>query len=121
MIKMNMSIKIDDSGFKRFAVQVDSAIMRGLQKGAYEVERNAKINAPYDTGTLMRSIKTSPVIKSGNSFSVAINPSVEYGEFMELPGNVRKRGMRPFMQPSLLSSFPAIKRHLREEIKAVLR
>src|SRR3990167_10206943 len=108
MINPRIKIKVKTKGFDKLNADMDRAISQGLLKGAYEVERTAKIYAPYDTGTLSRSIKTSPIRKTSLGWSITISPSVFYADIMEQPGNVRKRGQRPYMRPALMDSLNKI-------------
>lgn len=121
MLNITATVKVDLSAFKKLNAELDKAIKIGLQKGAYEVERKAKQYAPYDTGTLIRSITTYPVKKNLDGWSVIITPTVFYGAFMEQPGRVLRRGRRPYMKPALLESVDKIKLHLTNEIRRILR
>lgn len=121
VLNIQAKITIKKDKLKAMPEKLDLAIVRGLQRGAFEVERKAKSYAPYDTGALMRSIGTTAVKRAPNSFSVSVAPHVEYAEIMEEPGRVRRRGRRPYMKPALLDSISKIINILKEEIKGVVK
>ena len=120
-LRVHAQIKIDTKKLKALPKKVEQAIMRGLQRGAFEVERRAKRYAPIDTGTLMRSIRTSSVKKDLDGFSISISPNVPYADKMEQPGRVRIRGRRPYMEPALKDSVPKVLSFLIRELKEVVR
>ena len=119
MAKIKIKLTVDDEAIKRLSAAIDQAVTTGLLKGAYEVERQAKIFSPVDTGTLRRSIKTENVKKNNNKYSIAVSPSVAYAEFVERPGPVRRTGQRPFLAPALVQAFPRIINHISNELRRI--
>ena len=74
-----------------------------IRKTAADIERDAKINAPVDTGFLMNSITTT-IEGDGRSGSMRaeIGPTAYYGVFVEL--GTSRNGAQPFL-------FPAVDKH----------
>lgn len=98
---------MDVSGYYAFANDLRGASLRAVRmagvataKTAADIERDAKINAPVDTGTLRSSI--SYVLSQGN-LHAEIGPTVNYAHFLEF-GTSRMRA-QPFL-------FPATDRHM---------
>lgn len=120
-LQIQAQIKIDTKKLKALPVQIDQAIIRGLQKGAGEVERKAKQYAPYDTGHLFRSIRQERVKRTTDGYSVSIAPHVPYAGRMEEPGRVLRRGRRPYLKPALQNSINKIVSILIKEIKGVIK
>jgi len=113
----NIIVRINVKKMKMYPEKVNQAIKIGMKKGALEVERKAKMYSPVDTGTLRRSISVdNPVKKTFDGWTISVSPKVNYGIFMERPGNVRRHGRRPYMVPALQDSVNKIKMHLFREI-----
>lgn len=116
------SVKVDTSGLKRVAEQLEPQARKVIAKAAFDVESRAKRRAPVDTGALRASIYTS-VGGGRSSYSVTktiakglgataftdeekaeglsanIGASVEYAIFNEMGS--RKMGAHPFLIPAL--------------------
>lgn len=121
MVRIKTKVKIDIRKLKAIPAKVERGITNGLKKGAGEVARKAQRFAPHDTGQLMRSIFPDGIEKPGNITSISISPHVNYAAKMEQPGNVRRRGRRPYMRPALQQSIPKIVFHIRNEIKKAIK
>ena len=120
-LQIKAKVRIDIKKLKAIPRLVEQAIIKGLKKGAAEVERNARKNAPYEHGDLFRSIRASSVKRTANGFSVSISPNVPYAAAMERPGRVLRRGRRPYMLPAVTESIPKIINHLKNEIRKVIK
>lgn len=72
-----------------------------IRKTAKDIERDAKIMAPVDTGNLRNSISTT-VGGSGSTLSVEVGPTAHYGIYVEL--GTSRMGAQPYL-------FPAADRH----------
>lgn len=55
---MSIKVTVDVSDFNLEDADVNEAIQREIESTAYKIERQAKINAPIDTGNLRRTITT---------------------------------------------------------------
>lgn len=79
--------------------QVGAKVARAVVKTAYEIERDAKINAPVDTGALRSSISTT-ITGDGRfgAIEAEIGPTVEYALFVEEGTSVH--APQPFMRPA---------------------
>jgi hypothetical protein len=94
-----------------------------IRRAAFQIEAEAKKNAPYDTTALKNSIYTVTGDHNGYhqaaTSAKAKNPDVqteafptpakgsahvgacvEYAEYVEYPGAVRKGGERPYLTPA---------------------
>jgi len=77
-----------------------------LRKTAFDIEADAKILAPVDTGTLESSISTTITGDGRNgSMSAEIGPTVEYAIYQEY-GTSTQSGT-PFMGPAFDRRAPA--------------
>lgn len=119
----NMVWKLDTKELDRIAAHLNLNRDAIVRRAAFEVEGEAKQNAPYDTTALRNSIYT--VTGDHNGYSSAANsaqsknpevrteafPSppkgaayvgacVEYAEYVEYPGAVRRGGERPYLTPA---------------------
>ena len=113
-----MSIKIDLKGFDLVEPKVFLAVQKGLNRFGTQVIRDAKIFAPWDTGYLKSSIGPMPIIEGLTMWITAHAP---YAGYMELPGNVRKSGQRPYMEPALFTNLNNLNKFIQEEIRNVLK
>jgi HK97 gp10 family phage protein len=116
MVK-TISVKVNLKGFDVLEPKIKNALKTGLKKVGLNIERDAKINAPRDTGHLKRMTRARPV----KNLSLVVSSDTHYAEYMEQPGNVRKEGIRPFMKPALLKNISKIKNILTQELRRVLK
>lgn len=95
-----------------------------IRRMAFQIEALAKQLAPYETTALRNSIYTETSKDSNFSATSSaaqssrpgvttiqhpkpeegfanVGPSVNYAEFVELPGNVLKAGQRPYLTPAV--------------------
>jgi hypothetical protein len=115
--------KLDTKELDRIAAKLNVNRDAIIRRAAFEVEAQAKQNAPYDTTALRNSIyvvtdkednysqaankakannpevRTEPHPKPTKG-SVFVGPCVEYAEYVEYPGAVRKGGERPYLTPA---------------------
>lgn len=107
-----MGIEIDVSQVRGLAARVveagghvggkGSAILR---KTAFDIEADAKVLAPVDTGTLRSSISTT-ITGDGRhgTMTAEIGPTVDYGIYQEY-GTSTQSG-KPFMGPAFDRRVP---------------
>ncbi len=118
--------KLDTKELDRIAKALNTNRDAIVRRAAFEVEREAKQNAPYETTALKNSIYT--VTGDYNGYQGAANGAqaknpgvrteafptpqkgaahvgacVEYAEYVEYPGAVRKGGERPYLTPAFES------------------
>lgn len=74
-----------------------------VRRTAHAIERDAKILAPVDTGTLMNSISTT-VMETGSSITTETGPTADYGHYVE-EGTSRMAG-QPYMGPATARRLP---------------
>ena len=80
-----------------------SSVLNAMRSATLWVERNARMNAPVDTGRLRASIW--PEVKTaGNQVLGIVGTKVVYGAKMEQPGPVRRSGRRPYLKPALIEN-----------------
>lgn len=113
-----MSLSAQITGIKQFERNLKSAVGKRTQKiinqtnaSAINVDRQAKKNAPVDTGRLRTSIHAIPTSTFDRETNVmtgdveaAVATNVEYAPFLEF-GTV-KIDARPFMFPAWESERP---------------
>ena len=101
---------------ERMLPQVKDEVEQALVTGALMVERDAKINAPVDTGRLRTSISHETENFGGNNPSVKVGTNVEYGPHVEF--GTSKQSAKPFLFPAYNSNKSKI---LKELAKAFQR
>ena len=74
---------------------VESAVEKGLGRGAKKVQASAKLLAPVKTGALRNSIKTQ-VINKGGDVRAKVYTNSEYGPYVEF--GTGERGMQSAIQ-----------------------
>lgn len=120
---MSGKIVLDTKEVDRIAKALGTNRNAIVRRAAFEIEAEAKQNAPYDTTALKNSVYT--VTGNHNGYNAAAsrvqskNPDarmepfpnppdgaayvgacVEYAEYVEYPGAVRKGGERPYLTPA---------------------
>lgn len=115
--------KLDTKELDRIAAKLNVKRDAIVRRAAFEIESEAKQNAPYDTTALRNSIYV--VTENEDNYGQAANsakaknpeiqtephphppkgsayvgPCVEYAEYVEYPGAVRKGGERPYLTPA---------------------
>ena len=101
--------------FQKIGREVGSNVEQALVIGALRVERDAKINAPVDTGRLRSSIthrlidneKNNPVVEVGTSISYAV--AQEFG--------TTKMPAQPYLYPAYLSNKKKILQDIAKAIR----
>ena len=96
-----MRVKISLKGMNKAKRRVQQGIKDGLKTIGFNIERKARINAPRKTGRLKEMINSRR-----RGFTVEITADVNYAARMELPGNVRLEGIRPYMGPAFDEVIP---------------
>jgi len=109
-----ITVKVDLKGLNVLEPKVRGAIGKGLDKTGRDIERDAKIMAPVDTGRLRASI--SPTRKG---FILRVIANVHYAIYQEL-GTRFMRG-RHYMKKALEKNISKIPRNIVNEIRRVLR
>lgn len=78
--------------------RVTRATSAAVVEGAALIEREAKGNAPVDTGTLWRSIDIEGPRRTGVArYSADVGPTVVYGRIRELGGDIYPSTQRTFV------------------------
>lgn len=88
--------------------QARTATDRQLELSSLRIERNAKVNAPVDTGTLKNTIFSA---KAGN-LTYKITAPQHYAIFVEK--GTRKMNAQPFLKPAIDAERPKIISNLRK-------
>ena len=110
------TITITFNRFPEIAAKLPVETSVAVRKAAFDVESNAKIRAPFETGNLRNSIQTTmepgdleatvdiaPNKRPGASASAAT--AAEYGVYQEF--GTSKMGAHPFMMPAAEIVRPA--------------
>jgi HK97 gp10 family phage protein len=82
------------------AARVEALAPKVVAKSAHDIERDAKINAPVDTGNLENSISSDI-----EPLSAEIGPTAEYGDYVE--AGTSKMAAQPYMGPAFEKNVPA--------------
>ena len=89
--------------------------LKAMSKATLVVQRDARINAPVDTGRLRASI-TPEVRAQGATLLGVVGTNVVYAAKVEVPGPVRRSGRRPYLQPALTENADAVFRILGDAV-----
>lgn len=115
-----------EAALAALVARVEVGAERAAQDAAHVVEAAAKKNAPVVTGTLRRSIISSP----GGSGEIAyqVGPTVIYGRRIELGfqgpdslGRVYNQQPDPYLAPAVHESIPGISRVIKRRISEAIR
>lgn len=107
-----MNVSFDDSDLRKLSARFDQANARvvsrvrmALVKTAYDIQGDARMFAPVDTGNLRNSINVGPVKNRGRgNMHVEIGPSAEYGAYVEF--GTSRMAPRAYMGPALDRNSP---------------
>lgn len=72
-----------------------------IAKTAHDIERDAKLNAPVDTGALRSSISTT-----ARGLTAEIGPTVDYAQFVE--EGTSRQAPQPYMRPAAEKNIPGL-------------
>ena len=94
-------------------------IKQAMTKSALLIERDAKINAPFDTGTMRNRITHKAVEEHGLVLTVNIGSQVHYSKYVEY--GTSKMAARPFIGDAITANTPRIKTIIGTAIIEALR
>ena len=82
---VSVEIVIDDERMANIFAEIASGgpIMLAIQKCAFDIEHDAKLEAPVDTGFLANSIQAQPAQMEGTTSYADIAVFAEYGIWVE--------------------------------------
>lgn len=92
--------------------EISEQLKRGMTKACLLVERDAKINAPVDTGRLRASITNRLDIEENHLVGI-VGTNVDYASFQEF--GTSKMAAHPFLFPALESNRNKIKDLLKDK------
>lgn len=105
-----MGVHFETSGVKRLVADISEAgprnhlrLSRALRKTALDIEADAKIFVPVDTGALKNSISSDI-----DDFHAEIGPTMDYAHFVE--GGTSKMAPQPYMAPAAERRIPGLRR-----------
>lgn len=84
---------------KKGAAKVETLAPKVVAKSALDIERDGKINAPVDTGTLESSISSDI-----DGLSAEIGPHTDYEAYVEY--GTSKMAAQPYMGPAFDKNVP---------------
>ena len=90
-----ITVKLDTRVLDALAAKLGMETERVIESAAFQVEAEAKVKAPVDTGALKNSIHTEE--KGRQTYWVA--DGVEYGIYQEF--GTHKMAAHPFMMPAV--------------------
>ena len=92
---MTLVTRIDMTGLERLTKEMEPRAEQVLSDAAFEIETEAKMNAPVLTGALRNSIHT----ENTGRLSRTVGDAVDYGIFQEL--GTSKMSAQPFLVPAV--------------------
>jgi HK97 gp10 family phage protein len=90
-----ITVKLDTRALDKLAASLNMETDRVIASAAFQVEAEAKVRAPVDTGALKNSIHTEP---KGNK-TYWVSDAVEYGIYQEF--GTHRMSAHPFMMPAV--------------------
>jgi len=105
--------------FKALYDKAQNAVEEAVYKGALRVERDAKINAPVDTGRLRASISSRLNNSDKTHVYSEAGTSISYGKFLEF--GTSKQPAQPFLFPAYNKNKSKIKNDIASALKKSLR
>lgn len=112
-IKMNGQKKLALK-FRNMSLETRRKVKESTKKHTYMMEREAKIKAPYDTGHLKRSIRSS---FHNDGLTGIVTVGAFYGVYLEF--GTRYMRPQPFLFPSFLIAKAAYLRDLESIIRRI--
>lgn len=99
---------------QNFSRDFEEKVKKSVKKHTYMVERDAKINAPYDTGHLKRSIHSG--FQDGG-LTGTVTVGAYYGIYLEF--GTRYMHPRPFLFPAFLIAKASFLREMESIARGV--
>ena len=87
--------------FPKTILETKEAVTRMVEKICFDIEAGAKVDAPYDTGNLQRSI-TTQVDGTFTGAEGLVFTNVEYAPYQEF-GSVKNKP-HPYMIPNVMKA-----------------
>lgn len=105
------------SKLKRLESGMQARVLKNaLTAGALPIQNEAKILAPYETGTLRRSIHTEIVTHGDDRIVAEIGTDVDYAPHQEF--GTRKMAAHPFLRPAFDTKLPEAKAEIVSAVKS---
>lgn len=100
------------SGLAARIARIETLAPMLVAKAAADVEREAKVRAPVDTGYLRNSIQATRT----DELSWVVNVGADYGLFVEW--GTSRMGARPFLHPAANAVRPQFMAAMRQAVAA---
>jgi HK97 gp10 family phage protein len=104
--------------FKALYDDAQTAVEEAVLKGALRVERDAKINAPVDTGRLRASISSRLSNADKTHVYAETGTNVKYASYVEF--GTSKQPAQPFLFPAYNQNKEKIKKDIASALKKSL-
>ena len=113
---MKIESNIDDviNSLEKSIEKAIKAAEKELQLTALEIERDAKLNAPVDTGMLRASITSTG---SGSEYEIGTN--IEYAPFVEF--GTKYMAAQPFLFPAFEKGVRDLQKNIKKAVISALR
>jgi hypothetical protein len=97
---MSLTVKIDRNALPALGPKLRRAVSQVVRKTALDIEANAKVIVPVDTGFLKSSIQAEPV----GPLTSEIQVGAEYGAIVEFGSS--RQAPRAYLTPSVETLRP---------------
>lgn len=88
--------------------QVEKRLSKSVRKAGLDMQRDAMLAAPVDTGNLMSSISMDT---DSDGLGVTVGPTANYGHFVEY--GTSQMGPQPYMGPAFDRNVPLFEKAAR--------
>ena len=114
MVELEHNIDDVINSLERRVEKAIKAAEKELQLTALEIERDAKLNAPVDTGMLRASITST-----GGGSEYEIGTNIEYAPFVEF--GTRYMAAQPFLFPAFAKGVRDLQKNIKKAVASALR
>ena len=93
---------------RRASTEAQKKAWAAVRKAAYDVQAQAKVRAPVDTGNLQNSITVGPA----GPMAFEVGPHAHYGYWVE--NGTRRMAAQPYLMPAFDQVVPQLDKALEE-------
>lgn len=112
---MSLTVRIEKDALPALGPKLRQKLSQVVRKTAADIEANAKVLVPVDTGALKASIQAKPV----NELTSDVDVGQEYGPHVEF--GTSRMGPRPYLTPSVEKLRPVFPQAIAAAVNQVTK